>query len=263
MSGDGVSSESAQHISWEARDPREIVQIMIAVQSGNMHPAAAESWAAEQGRAPFVPEPNSAALSKLQETHWAIGLVVGWAAHRIDVESVRAERSIKVWRNGALLPNSELARAKEDVLQALRRGEIASLGRSRPGLPRKPIAPLEWRDLRWDMSGSIDWFRSQSDASKYFDVVFDASEVRRLWPAMRPGQAAALSTIADETACYQGIVALIQASPHLPESKADLRARLFSSLPKRAFERAFRRAVLDSQPNDWSAPGRRPKRHAQ
>jgi hypothetical protein len=92
----------------------------------------------------------------------------------------------------------------------------------------------------------------------YQDVLIDAGDIYRLWPATRPSADKAASIMAQESRCRAALVLRMRAAAENPIPKRTLKQD-FPQLGTRAFNRAFVEAAEEAKTPAWLAPGRRKK----
>jgi hypothetical protein len=199
------------------------------------------------------------AVEIVAERYWPFALAMAWIATREEAAAVRLWGGYKTWGTRQYELDDRLAPARDALLKELRKGELVASGRPNWQGPHEAAPTIVWLDLHLVRYGSHDRFCREDGSVAYFDVVLDGRQIQAKWARPRPGETKVRRTAASEADAVRRLTQMMRESPNAPISKAQLKL-LFESVPGRAFERAFSKAVAEADAPAWSAPGPRPKR---
>jgi hypothetical protein len=181
--------------------------------------------------------------SPYEEPHWSLGSALKWIAER---SSEAVDR---------LSIDEEAAQAAVIALhQALERGEIhATAATAADPIPRR-LPPETWGTYQvcLEDDGRLLWPRVLHDSTERGDLLnvqLRRADVIQHWPPAGPAEATPPSTAAKEAACRGWLTQMISENPHTPRPKGAVLAEAtcqFPGLTKRAFDRAWSRAIEDT-----------------
>ena len=206
------------------------------------------------GALAYLEERHAALGSAYEDLHWPLSSVLKWIAGRtpeaVDRLSIDEEA------------------AEEAVVQlqaALERGEIAATASTAVDPIPRPLPPNTWGRYQVCLAdnGHLLWPRVLHDPTEREDLLnvqLTRADVIRNWPSAEAPEAVPPSTAAKEASCRAWLAQKMRDEPDRPRAKAEVSTealRRFPGLAKRAFDRAWSRAIEDTQAARWRSPGRR------
>ena len=158
--------------------------------------------------------------------------------------------------------------AEEAVVQlqaALERGEIAATASTTVDPIPRPLPPNTWGRYQVciEDDGNLLWPHVLHDTTEREDLLnvqLSRADVIRNWPSAKAPETVPPSTSGKEAACRAWLAQIMRDEPDKPRAKEEVwteALRRFPGLAKRAFDRAWSRAIEDTQAARWRSPGRR------
>jgi hypothetical protein len=215
----------------------------------------AKAPAASNSRALASLEERHAGLnSAYEDLHWSLGSVIKWiagrtpeAVDRLSIDEVAAEEAV------------------DNLQPALERGEMSATASTAVDPIPRPLSPdtlARYEVCLWD-DGHLLWPRVIHDTTEQEDLLnirFSRADVIRNWPPAAAPEAVAPSTSGKEAACRAWLAQMMRDEPNRPRVKNAVWTEVsqrFAGLAKRGFDRAWSRAIEDTQAARWRSPGRR------
>ena len=237
---------------------RPLVELIDQVRRGELTPDEAAIRAQELGVG--VPDrPCRTDFEAFKKEHWPLALAVAWIMSRDEDEAVRKWVSYKIYGRAVWRLNS-WAKGWRELREVLDSNRITATGVSPKSEHRSEIPAVEWRDLTWEREGNVDFlsFEHGRSARRFHDTVVSHAAIVNHWKPATAAEKRTAQTVAAETACKDRLVEIMRANPTRPTPKAECQREF--NLPRRAFDRAYRKAAGEAGATAWIAAGRRRKR---